>query len=148
MQFLCNTERPKRENRKATLDGLQPINPIAPLEVHLLNFEDFCETKGLKYLLVRFIGEHSNLSNTSFYLQQDCAVFRFHYSDYLLQLLQGIMGYICGSEGLDSSGVSSSAAVSLPFPFTCLCSSMLRVEIHRRQNPEIVKISRSQLNHH
>lgn len=26
---------------------------------------------------------------------------------------QGITGYICGSEGLDSSGLSSSAAVSV-----------------------------------
>lgn len=26
---------------------------------------------------------------------------------------QGIKGYICGSEGLDSSGLSSSAAVSV-----------------------------------
>jgi len=30
----------------------------------------------------------------------------------LLQCLQGITGYICGSEGFDSSGLSSSAAVS------------------------------------
>lgn len=31
------------------------------------------------------------------------------------ELSQGIMGYICGSEGLDSSGVSSSAAVGVAY---------------------------------
>ena len=31
----------------------------------------------------------------------------------LISLLQGIVGYICGSDGLDSSGLSSSAAVSI-----------------------------------
>lgn len=45
--------------------------------------------------------------------------FRIHLLDHLLQLLQGIIGYICGSEGLDSSGLSSSAAVSF-FPFHML----------------------------
>lgn len=30
----------------------------------------------------------------------------------LFHLFQGIIGYICGTEGMDSSGVSSSAAVS------------------------------------
>ena len=32
--------------------------------------------------------------------------------NHLLCCLQGIIGYICGPEGLDSSGLSSSAAVS------------------------------------
>jgi hypothetical protein len=36
---------------------------------------------------------------------------------YLSQCLQGIIGYICGSEGLDSSGLSSSAAVSSNSPY-------------------------------
>lgn len=31
----------------------------------------------------------------------------------LILILQGIIGYICGAEGLDSSGLSSSAAVSV-----------------------------------
>lgn len=34
-----------------------------------------------------------------------------------MNLLQGINGFICGSEGLDSSGLSSSAAVSFCFFF-------------------------------
>ncbi|KAG4197079.1 hypothetical protein ERO13_A05G001832v2 [Gossypium hirsutum] len=32
-------------------------------------------------------------------------------------LAQGIIGYICGSEGLDSSGLSSSAAVGIAYGF-------------------------------
>ncbi|KAI3845783.1 hypothetical protein MKW98_016542 [Papaver atlanticum] len=40
-------------------------------------------------------------------------------------LKQGIVGYICGSEGLDSSGLSSSAAVGIAYLLTFECANNL-----------------------
>lgn len=45
----------------------------------------------------------------------------------LSQCLQGIIGYICGSEGLDSSGLSSSAAVSSDFSPPIFLSLVIKI---------------------
>ncbi|XVE71920.1 hypothetical protein DITRI_Ditri10aG0189900 [Diplodiscus trichospermus] len=42
-------------------------------------------------------------------------------------LAQGIIGYICGSEGLDSSGLSSSAAVGVAYLLALECANNLTV---------------------
>ncbi|OVA19263.1 GHMP kinase N-terminal domain [Macleaya cordata] len=42
-------------------------------------------------------------------------------------LKQGIIGYICGSEGLDSSGLSSSAAVGIAYLLALECANDLTV---------------------
>ncbi|MCL7030482.1 hypothetical protein MKW94_000424, partial [Papaver nudicaule] len=42
-------------------------------------------------------------------------------------LKQGIIGYICGSEGLDSSGLSSSAAVGIAYLLAFECANNLAV---------------------
>ncbi|KAI3945137.1 hypothetical protein MKW92_016600 [Papaver armeniacum] len=73
--------------------------------------------------------DHTNNGTT---IQEECQWGNYaRGASYALQragnLLKGIIGYICGSEGLDSSGLSSSAAVGIAYLLAFECANNLTV---------------------